>query len=690
MQLPEDDRQVLEFEDFELDARARSLRRNGQPIAITAKVFDALTVLARNHGRVVEKDELIRAIWPDTIVEEGNLHQCMSSLRLVLGEKSDERRFIATVPGRGYSFIPAVRIRGADVPKSHAVPRRWIILAAAVLLLIVVGAWLWSHGGRQNGPAHAVPLMAAPGLAASPTFSPDGRAVALSWRPEKDKSSHIYIKSIGSNSLRQLTSGPYVDDAPAWSPDGRLIAFMRRMESRDELWHCIIPAAGGDPRIVFTAPGPANGIQDTWSSDGKQLIFAGRGSSDARGRLYSFSVSNGQLRPLTDPPESQFDLSPVVSPDGKSLAFLRAQNRGWSIIVMPFPEGNAKVILGPERDVERAGLAWESDRRYLIYRSTHGGLWEVPASGGQSRRLRVGSDSADFPAVSSRGDLAFTESFHEFALKQIDRPAAGATPPMKSVIESTRSVFDPQWSPDGKQIAFYSDRSGSTEIWRCDPNGEHLKQLTSFGGPLTRNPRWSPDGRYIAFDSVSNRAHLHIIPSDGGRDHILTSGDSTDIIPAWSHDATTVYFSSLRNGKWQIWKMPVAGGAQSQVTFLGGFFPAVSADNYLYYVRAPGTKTLFRMRADGAEEQIVLDSALGYHPWWALAEGGIYYIDHDHALRYFDLSSRRPTEVLAQFRVDELSPVTGLGSSPDGRSVLCPVITRSLSDVMLVERFWRE
>lgn len=686
---PTEDRQVLEFEDFELDPRARSLRRNGQPIPITAKVFDALTVLARNHGRVVDKDELIRAIWPDTIVEEGNLHQCMSSLRRVLGEKSDERRFIATVPGRGYSFIPAVRIRGADTPKSHAVSRRWMILAVSVPLLILVGSWLWSSGRRQNRPARAVPLMAAPGFAASPTFSPDGRSVALSWRPEKDKKSHIYIKPISSTSLRQLTSGPYVDTAPKWSPDGRLIAFMRRMESRDELWHCIIPAVGGEPRMIFTAPGPASGIEDTWSSDGKQLIFAGRGSSDARARLYSFSVGAGQLRPLTDPPEGQFDLSPAVSPGGKSLAFLRTQNRGWSIIVRPFPDGEAKVILGPERDADRAALTWEPDGRYLIYRSTHGGLWEVPASGGQPRRLRVGGDSADFPAVSARGDLAFTESFQEFALKQIDRPEGGAAPTIRSVIESTRSVFDPQWSPDGKHIAFYSDRSGSTEIWRCDSSGEHLKQLTSFGGPFTRNPRWSPDGRYIAFDSVSNRAHVHIIPSGGGPDRILTSGDSTDIIPAWSHDGTTVYFTSLRDGKWQIWKFPAAGGAQSQVTFLGGFFPAVSADNYLYYVRAPGSKTLFRMRADGGAEQIVLDSALGYHSWWALVDGGIYFIDRNDGLRFFDLFSRRSTEVLAQFRVDELSPVTGLGSSPDGRSVLCPVITRSLSDVMLVERFWQ-
>jgi dipeptidyl aminopeptidase/acylaminoacyl peptidase len=213
--------------------------------------------------------------------------------------------------------------------------------------------------------------------------------------------------------------------------------------------------------------------------------------------------------------------------------------------------------------------------------------------------------------------------------------------------------------------------------------------LTSFGGPLTRNPRWSPDGKSIAFDSVSSgQGHLHIIPSQGGPDRKLTSGDFTDIVPAWSKDGTKLYFASHRTGTFQIWSMGAAGGAATQITFLGGFFPAVSADNYLYYVRATGGKTLLRMPASGGAEEVVLDSELGLHTWWALTQGGVFYIDRHNAMRYFDLGSRRSTEVLAQFKRGGLSMESAIAASRDGRSVLCPVITRSLSDVMLVERFW--
>jgi Tol biopolymer transport system component/DNA-binding winged helix-turn-helix (wHTH) protein len=691
MQQPED-RQVLEFEDFELDARARTLRRNGKTVAITSKVLDALVVLASNHGRVVDKDELLRRIWPDTVVEEGNLHHCVSTLRRVLGEKPDERRFIATVPGRGYSFVPVVRVRPAEpVQPQRWWQGRWAILAAGLALAAVIAAaWLWSKSTRQNRVMRAVPLTAAPGFAESPTFSPDGSQIAFSWRPEGDPNSHIYFKSIGSGSMRRVSSGSYTDSAPAWSPDGRLIAFHRRPESSDELSLCVIPAGGGEARILYTARGKGGGgIQDSWTSDSQQLIFVDRESANTLPRMYSLALETGQVRPLTAPAAGQLDLSPAVSPDGKMLAFLRSSSRGWAVLVMSLKGGDPRVILGADRDVDRAALAWERDGQHLIYRSTQGGLWEVALSGTHPRRLRVGGDSASFPAVSARGDLAFIESSQQIALKQINWPESMAPAASKVVLESTRTIFDPQWSPDGKQIAFYSDRSGSTEIWRSDADGTSLKQLTSFGGPLTRNPRWSPDGQKIAFDSVSGgHGHLHVVSSQGGPDRGLTSGDFTDIVPAWSNDGTKLYFTSWRTGTSQIWSMPAAGGAATQITFLGGFFPSVSADNYLYYVRATGAKTLLRMPAGGGTEEVVLDYELGDHAWWALTPGGVVYIDRNNALRYFDLASRRSTGPLTQFKRGELSIASTIGASRDGRSVLCPVITRSASDVMLVERFW--
>ncbi len=101
--------QNFEFGEFRVDAVKRLLLKgDGAIIPLTPKVFELLLYFVRNNGRMIEKDELMREIWTDTIVEESNLSQNISILRRVLGEKRGENQFIVTVPGRGYKFVAEV------------------------------------------------------------------------------------------------------------------------------------------------------------------------------------------------------------------------------------------------------------------------------------------------------------------------------------------------------------------------------------------------------------------------------------------------------------------------------------------------------------------------------------------------------------------------------------------------------
>ena len=106
---------IYKFGDFRLEAGQRVLLRQGAPVRLTPKVFDTLLHLVRHQGKVIGKDELMHAVWPDTAVEENNLNQNISTLRRVLGENRGENRYIGTVPGQGYHFIPAVELVEAPV-----------------------------------------------------------------------------------------------------------------------------------------------------------------------------------------------------------------------------------------------------------------------------------------------------------------------------------------------------------------------------------------------------------------------------------------------------------------------------------------------------------------------------------------------------------------------------------------------
>ena len=100
---------VYEFGPFRLDSGTRRLLRDDKPVALTAKAFDALLALVENCGRLVEKDDLMRWLWPNTVVEEANLTQTIFTLRRVLGESPGEHSYIATIPRRGYQFVASVR-----------------------------------------------------------------------------------------------------------------------------------------------------------------------------------------------------------------------------------------------------------------------------------------------------------------------------------------------------------------------------------------------------------------------------------------------------------------------------------------------------------------------------------------------------------------------------------------------------
>src|SRR6266851_4828040 len=113
---------LYRFGRFVLDSRKRTLSRADSPVALTAKAFDVLLFLAQHPNRLVTKEELLKAVWGDTFVEEGNLAQYISHLRKALGDVSDHAKLIVTIARKGYQFTADVTVaEAADSAKQAAV-----------------------------------------------------------------------------------------------------------------------------------------------------------------------------------------------------------------------------------------------------------------------------------------------------------------------------------------------------------------------------------------------------------------------------------------------------------------------------------------------------------------------------------------------------------------------------------------
>lgn len=104
---------IYAFAEFRLDPVQRLLLRHSEPVAVTPKVFETLAFLVQNRGRIIDRDELIQALWPDSFVEESNLYQNIFVIRKILGDDQNGNGFIQTIPRKGYRFVaPVIETEG--------------------------------------------------------------------------------------------------------------------------------------------------------------------------------------------------------------------------------------------------------------------------------------------------------------------------------------------------------------------------------------------------------------------------------------------------------------------------------------------------------------------------------------------------------------------------------------------------
>jgi Tol biopolymer transport system component/DNA-binding winged helix-turn-helix (wHTH) protein len=680
--------------------------------------MQVLQCLSDTAGEVVPKERLMRSVWADTIVTDDVLTRAVSELRKAFRDDSKEPRYIQTIPKSGYRLIADVSLvngnNGGHVqatgqenmvsatPQSRSGRSMWLV----VFLLTSLGAtWLYlsqrlSETARPT--MRVVPFTSFPGREDQPALSPDGNQIAFVWGGDKGDNADIYVKSINGDRPLRITSDPAVDFRPTWSPDGQRIAFLRFNPANYSCRVYVASALGIAPeRLLFSASSEAPTL--SWSPDGQFIATSDSPPKPKPSQIILFSPETGEKRVLTLPPDQFWaDSTPAFSPDSKTVAFVRENTPiTGDIYTVPVTGGEPhRVTYDNARHTFNngivGGLAWTADGREIIFSSTRGGtpsLWRVSALGGDPERLGVGGDNTYYPTISLRGNhLAYTQMSGGTPVYRLEVPnATGQRVQPMRLLASTREDSSPRYSPDGKKIAFQSDRSGNLEIWLCDSEGQNLTQLTFFGKGQAGTPQWSPDGNQIAFDyRAEDRADVYLVSVAGGVPRRVTTESSDDSVPNWSNDGKYIYFASDRGGDQQIWKMRAEGGPAVQVTKQGGFQAFESTDGkYLYYSKGPGPG-VWRLPTEGGQEVLLLNqSGAGCWGEWALADEGIYFIngkwDTGFRVDLFSFSSQDITHVVGLDKVNDY--VSGFAISPDHHQILYTQRDPISSDIMLVENF---
>jgi len=587
-------------------------------------------------------------------------------------------------------------------PERRPVATPWIAAAGVVVLglaLVLSRFVLARSGGEASPPLRVSPFTSYSGSVRMPAFSPDGEKVAFSWTgPSAPGNWDIYVKTIGNGAPLRLTTDSAEDSPPAWSPDGRQIAFLRAKSQHVEL--CVTSVSGGPERkLIEVNNGRYFNLQ--WTRDGKAILFAEKTSplvpytSFDSSAIFLVSVDTLAKRQLTFPRHPESDHRFAVSPDGSTLAFLRhGYASGVGVFTMPMSGGAAKHLHTEPSWVGH--IVWTADGRSVIFTSKREGgntMFRLSTAGGEPQPLPIPEESAYSPSVAPKGDrLAYVREYFDIDLMRVDLGGAGNA--AVRVAASARIETAPTLSRDGRRLAFFSEQSGRRELWLSNADGTNPVQLTDFFAWDTLPPAWSPDGKHLAFASghgPDGSAHgLFVIDVDDKQvRRLATEGEYW--MPHWSHDGRWIFAIVGGAGNQRIVRIPAAGGPATYLTQAATVMPRESPDGrYLYYLKG-SSRGIWRMPASGGAESPVLDE-FPHELWsnWAVVDDGVYFAKRQEpgraTIEFYDLATRQTRRVAEMFGDPPLFE-GGLTVAPDRRSIVYSRVSRSASDIMLVDNF---
>jgi Tol biopolymer transport system component/DNA-binding winged helix-turn-helix (wHTH) protein len=721
--------------ELEADLYTEELRRSGRAVRLPKQSFLVLALLLQSGGQLVTRDELRKRLWPkETYIEyDQALNAAVNRLREALGDSADRPRYVETLPRRGYRFIgkiatdgdapllPASAVEaparsaqqmssGAGDTVDDSAPRRgaatggtserarpgvgWRLplgVVAVVSIVVLVGALALLHArlGQPHAEFRLTPFTSLPNREISPTFSPDGNALAFAWNGTADDSHgfDLYVKHVDSEKLLRLTQRPAQWLSPAWSHDGRQIAFARVAGADSGIF--VVSALGGDERRIVSVPIAETALmQLAWSADDRALVYPAFGAGGNQ-VLFRLPLDSPTPQPL-NPALSCWDMGdPSFSPDGSQLAFICMTSVAVYSIHTMRADGTGVRKLADANGYP-AGIAWSTDGSRIVFANDSGdggGLWEVTLDGTVSR-LPFGEDAAS-PAVALKGDrLAYVRTRQVVNIWRVDLQA---TPPEQSaarLISSTRVELLPQYSPDGAHIAFQSNRSGSWEIWVSDADGTQPVRISSFNGPITGAVSWCTDGKRLAFDSrASGTSALYVADVDERRPRLVKTSVTNLALPVWSRNCEWLIASGGNSASYLI---PAAGGAARRFTTKPSYYASLSGNRAVFNVKAASNVVLWQKQIGATEEQPLTGlPALSYSDLWAASDRGVYFTlgsEDARLVRFYDFNTHdvRPIVRLPQAP----PPLGGLGLSVsrDDRFLLFAQTEDQESDVMLMSR----
>jgi Tol biopolymer transport system component/DNA-binding winged helix-turn-helix (wHTH) protein len=637
---------VYEFGPFHLDATKRALLKEGEPLKLFPKEFDTLLALVERSGELLEKDDLMRTVWHDAIVEESNLTTNISHLRKILGETRDKHDYIVTVPGRGYRFVAGVtqtfdevivreRTRliveeengsnsvniesFASPDQSNRQSQQSQIDELAHRRFPEIKSIVGSHGAERDNRVRAAPMIALTPRLERKTLqfwlTIGTVLVSLTtgafflYKFLRPTTPSVLFQNV---TLKQLTSNGRATHATL-SPDGKLFVYASRDAGKEGLW---LSSVSGGETVCLRRNEDVTYRSLNFSPDGSSVFYVAFGEGIPGGALFRIPVLGGVPEKLRD----NIHVTVAFAPDMKRFAYTRwDRDSKASALMIADTNGSYErpIATRPENLPFRSlSPSWSPDgTKIAIAASTDesGETYEVfvvSVGGGQIKPLTTLSwfhvaSTAWLPDMSGLVVVAKEKGVWDgFQLWNVSYPEGTARRILADLDNYGPALT---FSSDGQFLTAIQEQR-VTDVWVAKSGDLARSRQITFSSVGRRdgwnNLAWTPDDKLIYGAILRDSLTLWTMDADGQNQKQLTSSGYRDSNVSLTADGRYMVFQSNRSGEYEIWRARTDGSEMKQLTSGGrNKEPQVSPDGkwVVYTSLREGLWSLWRISIDGGK-----------------------------------------------------------------------------------------
>ncbi len=509
---------VIQFAHWQYRLADGELIHPKGSIRLQPRIAKLLSKLLQFPNQILSREELIDYIWGEKSVNEDALSRCIAELRSILQDDSNDPKYIETIPKKGYRFICPLQQASKKPLISNLNLFSWF--GATLLLISVMGVWIYKTNTKdhlisiyQTGLANAKRITVDTDLKWHPQVNHAGDKVAYSTKHEDFLA--IKLVDLQGKTLDLINEVGSHLMSPSFSPTDEELLFVQLQAKACQIYRYQLFNKQKQKLAECAAP-EATSLLD-WSPDGRYMVYVApeRSKEDDRNpklqntSIWLMDLETGSQTELTTPSNPQeFDTSPKFSPDGKSLGFIRGTSSIRNIYTLAFTpqqfSTHSKQHLTVKPLTHDAAIishfVWLNDNAHMIFDSNKNGdrgLWLLNEQSGQVTLL--GARDGQFPSLDNQNqNLVFQEVKYNANIWQLDLKQNLKPEPL---ITSIKYNSFPKYTPDGKRIAFVSNRKGKSSVWLYDIGAKSQTEIIQIANTDLTLPVWDQQGENLLISS---------------------------------------------------------------------------------------------------------------------------------------------------------------------------------------------